>query len=1710
MLPSLRIPCLTILCGLAAALATSTPSSAQTPPFTQCPHIGQSTACAYLIVITDNGVTVLNDPSQGPYDGEDDTLIGVQNNSSSPISSLALTGGGLAIFAFDFSGICSVGISPLPPGCTPTSSESGTDNGADYEGPGTTFTGISGDQTMGTVIFNPPIPPGGHAYFGLEGDIQAASTPLNVICNPNAGPSQQSAAYSTTCTVTGGPTQDAFGRPTSPVYKWSIMGNLPSGLSLSSASGSTVTLSGSPDSLGAYSFSVQVSDNSVPTAQIARFPISGTINQLAGLCNTTLSSGGLSVGQLSTVPFSVTVNSPAGCPQWGASSPVPWINISAGATGTGVGTVSFTVQANAGASRSATLAIAGHSFVVNQLTSGCLFGVTPLKATVPSGGGNGSISIGVLNSSCSWTAVPDPNSPWLTISGLNLGTGPGAVSFVAAPNMSSIGRTGTILVAGQTFTVVQAGSVCSFSLAQAALSFTSSGGVGTATVQSPGGCIWPATSSSVPWVTINAVTGSGNGTVTYSVIPNPNLAARTGNLTIAGQPYAVVEAGSSPIICIASVASPAQVAIEGRTEVLGDLILSCGGIQGFTADVSLTLNTNVTNAITGANVTDAVLSVNGGTLINGFVTGYNTIHWPSVSLLPGNHGTTTILISKVRADASLLGAAANLQSIAVTGLVSVNAETNVPVVNALQNMATAEPALLFQQKTALAVSGGLSVPMQFQEANPTAFQAAAGTTPATRLNLILRNVPAGVQVMAPVAPNEGATAQLFSADANGNGGTAITGVALSPLTVTNGVATATWVVLAADPTQFDSYTFPVTFQNATAGTVSQIQVTGTLGPLSTVSVASPLTVAPVPRYRDFSAPLTLVNMRTTASGPPPTGSSSMSANVAHISRLIPGVVGSNGTVSNQLTNDNPTQPATDVIVRDKVTGGGTVTGCTATGGATCTTDPNDPSDAVVTIGTLAPGASVTVTVTVTPDPSLPFGSVLQSQFTTVSDQATADLSGSSASALFVVGSTGGGGGGGGAGVPANLAATGGNTQSAATGSPFAAPLQVTVTDSSGNPVGGATVTFIAPASGASATLSSTTAATNSAGVASVTATANSTAGSYSVTAIVGGLSAAFALTNMGGGGGGGGGSNLAQGKAASQSTTYPGTPAASVAVDGNTDGIFGDGSVTATNLEANPWWQVDLGSSASIANVVVWNRTDACCVSRLSDYWVFVSNTPFLASDSPATLQGRAGTFSIHLTTAPAPSTLVAVNTTGRYVRIQLNTPNYLSLAEVQVFGSGGSVSPTARQSSTLPGTPPASVAIDGIIDGNFFDGSVTATNLDQNPWWEEDLGAPTTIGSIVIWNRTDCCGSRLTDYWVFVSNTPFLDSDTPATLQNRAGTFVSHQTTAPNPSTTIPVGMQGEFVRVQLSSPGYLSLAEVQVLNGPATTNVAQGKNATQSSTYPGTPPAGVAVDGITDGSFGDGSVTATNLDANPWWQVDLGAPTSISSIVVWNRTDACCVSRLSDYWVFVSNTPFLPTDTPATLQFRAGTFVSHQTTAPTPSTVIAAVTQGQYVRIQLTNPGYLSLAEVQVFGSGGAPSKVASQSSTLPGYPTAVASSAIDGNIDGNFSDGSVTATNLDLNAWWQVDLGATTTINTVTVWNRTDCCGSRLGDYWVFVSNTPFLSTDTPASLAFRAGTFSSHQITAPNPSTGISVGIQGRYVRVQLTGTGYLSLAEVQVQ
>ncbi|HLK67312.1 MAG TPA: discoidin domain-containing protein [Bryobacteraceae bacterium] len=1467
--------------------------------------------------------------------------------------------------------------------------------------------------------------------------------------------------------------------------------------------GGVITEYPTPSPIGDAAFIVAGSDGALwftesDSSKIGRAKISSST---PSNCSFSLSASSTTVGP-SASTGAVTVTAAAGCTYTVSAPSGSFATITSPSTGSGTSSVSYSVQANSGGSaRTTTLTIAGLPYTINQL-NGCVLGLTPSSASFDSGATTNSFFVGASNSSCTFTAASN-NTSFLVVNNAVVTSANSSVSYTLTANQASASRTGTITVTGQgaavgqtqTFTVIQRGQApCTFALAQAGQAFPSAGGTGTVSVLAPGACPWSVASSS-PFVTITGGGGgSGNGTVTYSVQQNSGSAQRIGSLTVAGLPYVVTQAGASTLNCAASVPTTSQIAIEGRTEVLGDLFLTCTGLtSALTANISLTLNTNVTNAITST-FSDALIQVNGAAITAGVVAGYNTVNWTGVSLSPSG-GTAVARITNVKADASLLGGPASLQSVPVSGTVSIGASVAVPITNATQIMAYAGPTLVFQKGVSTTISNQTTIPLQFQEASLNAFK--TGTSP-TRLRVVLQQIPAGVQVSAPIFNSDASTrAQLLSADSNGQGGSPISGSVGSyqSLVSSGGTATATWVVNSSDPNSFETNTFPLVLQSS-GQDLSQIVFSASFAPISQVSIASPIGTVPVPRYRDFSQKQSLVNLRSRSSVL--TGASSFSADLSGhsllTSRLSNATAGGTGSFGNQVNNDDQDNSSMGTTAGTTVSGG-TITGCTVQPPATgsCTVSP-DGSSATANLGQVDPGQSATYTIGVAANPC-PTGSgtcaVQENVSVSSSNLPTADVTSSNSSSAFVVAACT-------PGTPGTLLPTGGNNQTTPIGTAFSAPLQVTLTDTCGSPLGGQSVTFGVPSTGPSATLSNGRVTTDGNGVATVTAIANSVLGTYNVSASVGTLNASFTLTNGPNGG-----------KNATQSSSYPGSPSPNVAIDGNTDGNYGDGSVTATNLDSNPWWQLDQSTSVSISSIVIWNRTD-CCSSRLSDYWVFVSDTPFQPGDTPSTLASRAGTFASHQTSAPSPSTTIPVGASGRYVRVQLSSSGYLSLAEVQII-VGGPPPNGASQSSTLFGTPPAGAAFDGNTDGNFYDGSVTATNFESTPWWQVNLGAAQTVGSVVIWNRTDCCGSRLSDYWVFVSNTPFLSSDTPATLASRAGTFASHQTSAPSPSTTIPVGITGQYVRVQLSGVNYLSLAEVQVLGGqpppPPNSDLIKGKPASQSSTLPGSP-ASFAADGNTDGNYFDGSVTATNFESTPWWQVDLGAPTSLGTVFIWNRTD-CCGSRLSDYWVFFSNTPFSPSDTPASLSQRGDVDGVHLTNAPSPSQEI--LTFGnfyRYIRVQLTGTGYLSLAEVTAFAPVNiAPGKTASQSSTLFGAPPA--SVAIDNNTDGNFFDGSVTATNFESTPFWQVDLGQSTGISHLVLWNRTDCCGSRLSNYWVFVSDTPFSPSDTPATLQFRANTFSSFQSGAPSPAAFIGVVQSGRYVRIQLTSPNYLSIAEVQV-
>jgi Zn-dependent metalloprotease len=85
----------------------------------------------------------------------------------------------------------------------------------------------------------------------------------------------------------------------------------------------------------------------------------------------------------------------------------------------------------------------------------CTYSISPSSASYAAAGGSGSVSV-TAGAGCAWTAVS--NSTFITITSGSSGSGNGTVGYSVAANGGTSSRTGTMTIAGQTFTVTQAGT----------------------------------------------------------------------------------------------------------------------------------------------------------------------------------------------------------------------------------------------------------------------------------------------------------------------------------------------------------------------------------------------------------------------------------------------------------------------------------------------------------------------------------------------------------------------------------------------------------------------------------------------------------------------------------------------------------------------------------------------------------------------------------------------------------------------------------------------------------------------------------------------------------------------------------------------------------------------------------------------------------------------------------------------------------------------------------------------------------------------------------------------------------------------------------------------------------------------------------------------------------------------------------------------------
>jgi hypothetical protein len=186
----------------------------------------------------------------------------------------------------------------------------------------------------------------------------------------------------------------------------------------------------------------------------------------------TLSAGGAS--------SNLAIAATPGC-AWTATANQSWIHTSS--SGTGSGTIAYSVDANPGAARGGTISAGGQIFSVSQAANVCTFALNPTTGGTFAAGGSGGL-IGITAPvGCAWT--PSTNDSWIHPSGN--GPGNGTVGFTVDSNPGAM-RSGSITVAGHSFAIMQSafgtavadliGPAPGSTLSSASVTFQWTGGIG--------------------------------------------------------------------------------------------------------------------------------------------------------------------------------------------------------------------------------------------------------------------------------------------------------------------------------------------------------------------------------------------------------------------------------------------------------------------------------------------------------------------------------------------------------------------------------------------------------------------------------------------------------------------------------------------------------------------------------------------------------------------------------------------------------------------------------------------------------------------------------------------------------------------------------------------------------------------------------------------------------------------------------------------------------------------------------------------------------------------------------------------------------------------------------------------------------------------------------------------------------------------------------
>ena len=389
-----------------------------------------------------------------------------------------------------------------------------------------------------------------------------------------------------------------------------------------------------------------------------------------------------------------------------------------------------------------------------------------------------------------------------------------------------------------------------------------------------------------------------------------------------------------------------------------------------------------------------------------------------------------------------------------------------------------------------------------------------------------------------------------------------------------------------------------------------------------------------------------------------------------------------------------------------------------------------------------------------------------------------------------------------------------------------------------------------------------------------------------------------------------------------------------------------------------------------------------------------------------------------------------------------------------------------ATQSSDF-GLGIASIAVDGVTQGligpNEENSSIAHTGLEPEAWWQVDLGAISEMDTLKIFNRTDCCQSRLSNFYIFSSLSPIPPSASLADMLLDPNVQQVFYEGAVDSLLVLPIDLIGQYVRIQLSSTGNVPLhfKEVEIYGCSVDLPPIPCQVAIEETIL--TNPS--------DCDATDGSISITAIGDSLEYSVDGGLTFQSSNLfsnlarghydVQVRRRNSITCSQLE---TLILQDP----------EGCAGICIDPENVA-----------LGKFTSMS------------SVYGDGLPPLLV--DGDTLGTTPWGLEADLVH------------TDTN-DFDAWVEVDLDSVYDVKEIVVYAREDCCPNHFNNFIVLASVEPFDSLGVE-ELVLQPGVYSDSFPGQAPLGTGLRFQLpdefQARYIRVMSADSSYLVLAELGV-